>query len=73
MNILGHYYLSFEIIISVSCFCEICFSFLLTASSVCDLIAGSHTFCYRAEQYTFPEVSEYTNQVSPFVKFPEEY
>ena len=47
MNILGHYYLSFEIIISVSFFCEIGFSFLPTASSVCDLIAGSHTFCYR--------------------------
>ena len=47
MNILGHYYLSFEIIISVSFFCEIVFSFLPTASSVCDLIAGSHTFCYR--------------------------
>ena len=43
MNILGHYYLSFEIIISVSFFCEIGFSFLPTASSVCDLIAGSHT------------------------------
>ena len=48
MNILGHYYLSFEIIISVIFFCEIGFSFLPTASSVCDLIAGSHTFCYRA-------------------------
>ena len=47
MNILGNYYLSFEIIISVSFFCEIGFSFLPTASSVCDLIAGSHTFCYR--------------------------
>ena len=47
MNILGHYYLSFEIIISVSFLCEIGFSFLPTASSVCDLIAGSHTFCYR--------------------------
>ena len=40
MNILGHYYLSFEIIISVSFFCEIGFSFLPTASSVCDLISG---------------------------------
>ena len=47
MNILGHYYLSFEIIISVSSFCEIGFSFLPTASSVCHLIARSHTFCYR--------------------------
>ena len=47
MNILGHSYLSFEIIISVSFFCEIGFSFLPTASSVCDLIAGSHTFCDR--------------------------
>ena len=51
MNILGHYYLSIEIIISVSFFCEIGFSFLPTASSVCDLIAGSHTFCYRAQSY----------------------
>ena len=53
MNILGHYYLSFEIIISVSFFCEIGFSLLPTASSVCDLIAGSHTFCYRAKIIPF--------------------
>ena len=54
MNILGHYYFSFEIIISVSFFCEIGFSFLPTASSVCDLIAGSHTFCYRDLSTTLP-------------------
>ena len=52
MNILGHYYLSFEIIISVIFFCEIGFSFLPTASSVCDLIAGSHTFCYRVPGFS---------------------
>ena len=61
MNILGHYYLSFEIIISVSFFCEIGISFLPTASSVCDLIAGSHTFCYRAVEYqlvrTLPSIN----------------
>ena len=63
---MGHYYLSCEIIISVRFFCEIGFSFLPTASSVCDLIAGSHTFCYRVDEIlqsdTFTDISEQIEQ-----------